>query len=38
VAERERALLGEIDRALAKLAAGTYGMSEATDAPILTND
>ncbi len=34
VAERERALLGEIDHALAKLAAGTYGISETTGAPI----
>src|SRR3954468_13824397 len=34
VAERERALLGEIDRALAKLGAGTYGTSEKTGSPI----
>ena len=34
VAERERELLAEVDRALAKLAAGTYGLSEKTGAPI----
>lgn len=34
VAERERALLAEVDRALAKLQAGTYGLSEKTGAPI----
>jgi DnaK suppressor protein len=34
VAERERALLAEVDRALAKFAAGTYGLSEKTGAPI----
>ena len=34
VAERERALLAEIDRALAKMDAGTYGMSEKSGAPI----
>ena len=34
VAERERALLLEIDRALAKLEAGTYGVSEKSGAPI----
>lgn len=34
VADRERALLGEIDRALAKLDAGTYGVSERTGEPI----
>ncbi|HTO98296.1 MAG TPA: TraR/DksA family transcriptional regulator [Myxococcales bacterium] len=34
VAERERALLAEVDRALAKFAAGTYGISEKTGAPI----
>lgn len=34
IAERERALLVEVDRALAKLGAGTYGTSEKTGAPI----
>jgi DnaK suppressor protein len=34
VAERERALLAEIDRALAKIEAGTYGVSEKTGARI----
>ena len=34
VAERERALLVEIDRALGKIGAGTYGTSEKTGAPI----
>jgi len=34
VAERERTLLAEIDRALAKFDAGTYGVSERTGAPI----
>jgi DnaK suppressor protein len=34
VAERERALLAEIDRALGKIEAGTYGTSEKTGAPI----
>ena len=34
VAERERALLAEIDRALAKIDAGTYGTSEKSGAPI----
>ncbi len=34
VAARERALLADVDRALAKLAAGTYGYSEKTGAPI----
>jgi DnaK suppressor protein len=31
---RERALLGEIDRALAKLARGEYGVGERTGDPI----
>jgi DnaK suppressor protein len=31
---RERALLAEVDRALAKLDAGKYGVSETTGAPI----
>jgi DnaK suppressor protein len=30
----ESALLGEIDRALGKMDAGTYGVSEKTGAPI----
>jgi DnaK suppressor protein len=34
VAERERELLAEVERALAKMAAGTYGVSEKTGAPI----
>jgi len=34
VAEREQALLAEIDRALAKMEAGTYGASEKTGAAI----
>ncbi len=32
---RERALLAEVDRALAKLDEGKYGVSEKTGAPIL---
>ncbi len=31
---RERALLAEVERALAKLANGRYGFSEKTDDPI----
>ncbi len=31
---RDRALVGEIDHALAKIEAGTYGLSEATGDPI----
>ncbi len=31
---RERDLLTEVDRALAKIAAGRYGVSEKTGAPI----
>jgi len=34
VAERERALLAEVERALAKIRGGTYGRSEATGDPI----
>ncbi|WP_242344637.1 TraR/DksA family transcriptional regulator [Anaeromyxobacter terrae] len=34
VVERERALLAEVARALAKLDAGTYGLSEKSGAPI----
>jgi DnaK suppressor protein len=34
IAERERALLVEVERALAKLAAGTYGVGEKTGDPI----
>jgi DnaK suppressor protein len=34
IAERERALLAEVERALAKLDAGTYGVSERSGAPI----
>jgi DnaK suppressor protein len=34
VAERERALLAEVERALAKLGAGTYGIDETTGDPI----
>ncbi len=30
----ERAVLADVDRALAKLDAGTYGLSEKTGAPI----
>jgi DnaK suppressor protein len=32
--ERDRPLLEEIDRALAKFATGRYGLSEASDEPI----
>lgn len=34
VAARERALLAEVERALARLDAGTYGISEKTGDPI----
>jgi DnaK suppressor protein len=34
IAARERALLAEVERALAKLDAGGYGLSEKTGAPI----
>lgn len=34
LASQERALLAEIDRALAKLADGTYGVSELSGRPI----
>lgn len=34
IASRERALLAEVERALAKVGAGTYGVSEKTGAPI----
>lgn len=34
VGDRERALLDEVNRALAKLDAGTYGVSEETGEPI----
>jgi DnaK suppressor protein len=34
IAERERALLGEVERALAKFGSGTYGVSETTGDPI----
>ena len=34
VAEQERSLLTEIERALAKMDAGTYGVSEKSGAPI----
>lgn len=34
VEARERALLADVDRALAKLAGGRYGVSEKTGAPI----
>jgi DnaK suppressor protein len=34
IESRERALLAEVERALAKLDEGTYGMSETTGAPI----
>jgi DnaK suppressor protein len=34
IADRERALLVEVERALAKFGAGTYGLGEETGAPI----
>ncbi len=34
IAARERELLAEVERALAKFDGGTYGVSEATGAPI----
>ena len=34
VEERERALLAEVERAIAKLAGGRYGLSEKTGDPI----
>jgi DnaK suppressor protein len=34
VADRERALLDEVERALGKLGAGTYGLAESTGKPI----
>jgi DnaK suppressor protein len=34
LASQERALLAEVEHALAKLDAGTYGISESTAAPI----
>jgi RNA polymerase-binding transcription factor len=34
IARRERALLGEVEHALQKLAGGKYGVSEATGDPI----
>ena len=34
VSERERALLVEVDHALAKLGAGTYGLGETSGEPI----
>jgi DnaK suppressor protein len=34
IAERERALLAEVDRALAKFDDGKYGLSEKTGDPI----
>lgn len=34
IAARERALLAEIERALAKIEAGTYGLSEKSGEPI----
>ncbi len=34
IADRERALLADVERALAKLDAGTYGASEKTGRPI----
>ena len=34
IVERERTLLAEVERALAKLDAGTYGVSEKSGAPI----
>jgi DnaK suppressor protein len=34
LAHRERTLLGEVDRAITKIAAGTYGVSELSGRPI----
>ncbi|HKA87155.1 MAG TPA: TraR/DksA family transcriptional regulator [Haliangiales bacterium] len=34
LADHERKLLAEVERALAKMDAGTYGVSEATGEPI----
>ena len=34
IAERARALLGEVERAIGKLDDGTYGVSEKSGAPI----
>ena len=34
IVARERALLAEVERALAKLAEGKYGLSESTGTPI----
>ncbi len=34
VADRERALLGEVERALSKFANGRYGVGERSGAPI----
>jgi len=34
LASHERALLAEVEHALAKIDAGTYGVSESTGAPI----
>jgi DnaK suppressor protein len=34
IAERERALLADVERALAKLRSGTYGFDEKTGDPI----
>src|SRR5690242_6872861 len=34
IEERERALLAEVERALAKIEEGRYGLSEKTGAPI----
>ncbi len=34
IVARERALLAEVERALEKMRAGTYGVSEKTGAPI----
>jgi DnaK suppressor protein len=34
IADRERALLEDVERALARLSAGTYGIDEATGQPI----
>jgi DnaK suppressor protein len=34
IAARERALLADVDRALAKIASGRYGVGEATGDPI----
>ena len=34
LASRERALLAEVEHAIAKIDAGTYGISESTRAPI----